>query len=417
MKNDMLEVFSCLEDHLGWRVRVNYYTQSLSSFCQKTRVFSLVDVKVGEAIKVLSDNIEMDLEFFGPNSFIKTLEVSCQEGFYIKIYENKKLDLIELNSLIDVTGYSLSLKNCVLGNDFISFYREFLVQKRKSLIRFNDLVGTDTLFSKRAKVYLFSNEPLKEMFSDRKFFDDEDLSGKSVFSIMASGDFFLNACLLGCKDLTLVDINEYSFYYFEIKKAMIKKYNYQEFIDMYKNLTDICYKFEEYGSFIRDDIKKKIKVKFSLYGDEVFAFIRYVSWSDSFQFNTNNMKRRIDFFSDHNLYLSSEDDYNKLRNILLKDNIKLNMSVSSLFDIDFLDMKSYDYIYLSNVLDYCDVFQSYEFLQKLKDKFLNEKGKIILVYRTDKYKYLLDKGFGNITMYKTSFNTSMDNVVLYCSFD
>ena len=36
MKNDMLEVFSCLEDHLGWRVRVNYYTQSLSSFCQKT---------------------------------------------------------------------------------------------------------------------------------------------------------------------------------------------------------------------------------------------------------------------------------------------------------------------------------------------------------------------------------------------
>ena len=89
MKNDMLEVFSCLEDHLGWRVRVNYYTQSLSSFCQKTRVFSLVDVKVGEVIKVLSDNIEMDLEFFGPNSFIKTLEVSCQEGFYIKIYENK----------------------------------------------------------------------------------------------------------------------------------------------------------------------------------------------------------------------------------------------------------------------------------------------------------------------------------------
>lgn len=303
------------------------------------------------------------------------------------------------------------------GDDFISFYREFLVQKKKSLIRFNDLVGTDTLFSKRAKVYLFSNEPLKEMFSDRKFFDDEDLSGKSVFSIMASGDFFLNACLLGCKDLTLVDINEYSFYYFEIKKAMIKKYNYQKFIDMYKNLTDIYYKFEEYSSFIRNDIKKKIKVKFSLYGDEVFTFIRYVSWSDSFQFNTNNMKRRIDFFSDHNLYLSSEDDYNKLRNILLEDNIKLNMSVSSLFDLDLLDMKSYDYIYLSNVLDYCDVFQSYEFLQKLKEKVLNEKGKIILVYRTDKYKYLLDKGFGNITMYKTSFNTSMDNVILYCSFD
>lgn len=413
----MLEVFSCLEDHLSWRVRVNYYMRSLSSFCEKTRVFSLVDVKAGEVIKVLSENIEMELEFFGPNSFIKTLEISCQEGFYIKIYENEKLDLIELNSLIDVTGYSLSLKNRVFGDDFILLYRKFLAQTRKNLVRFNGLVGTDTLFSKRAKVYLFSNEPLKGMFSDRKFFDDEDLSGKSVFSIMASGDFFFNACLLGCKDLTLVDINEYSFYYFEIKKAMIKKYNHQEFIDMYKNLADIYYKFEEYSSFIRDDVKKKIKVKFSLYGDDVLEFIRYISWSDSFQFNTNNMKRRIDFFCNHNLYLNSEDDYNKLRNILLEDNIKLNMSVSSLFDLDFLDMRSYDYIYLSNVLDYCDVFQSYEFLGKLKDKALNENGKIILVYRTDKYKYLLDKGFGNITMYKISFNTSMDNVILYCSFD
>lgn len=417
MNNRMLEVFSCLEDHLSWRVRVCYYMRSLSSFCEKTRVFSLIDVKVGEAITVLSENIEMELKFFGPNSFIKSLEVSCQEGFYIKIYENEKLDLTGLSSLESVDFYSSLLKRDMLGDNFISRYRGFLTKKKEGLEKFNNLISTNTLFSKRAKVYLFSNEPLKVMFDEKKFFDDENLREKSVFSIMASGDFFFNSCLFGCKSATLLDINEYSFYYFEIKKAMIKRYSYQEFIAMYKNLEDIYYKFEEYSSFIREDFKEKIRNVFSLYTDDALEFIRNISWSDSFQFNTDNKKRRIEFFLAHNLYLSSEDDYNKLRSILLEDDIKLNMEISSLFDLDFLDIKSYDYIYLSNVGDYCDAFKFYEFLQKLKGKALNERGKIILVYRTDKYKYLLDKGFDNITMYKTSFNTSMNNVLLYCSFD
>ena len=304
----------------------------------------------------------------------------------------------------------------ILSNNFDSLYREYFSNRCAHYERFNDLFDIDTLFSHRSRVYLFSNEPLKLMFTDKAFFSDVDLSNKSIFSIIASGDFFFNLCLFGCKNMTLVDINEYAYYYFEIKKAMIKKYNYEEFITMYKDLDNIYYKFNEYSSFIKDDIRNKIINKFSLYADDVSSFVKNISWSCSYEFNNlDNIGRRIDFFRTHNLYLSSEDNYNKLKSVLLKDDIDLNMYVSSLFDLDLDNMEKFDYIYLSNIGDYCDTSLFYEFLLNIKNKILNETGKIILVYRTDNYKYLLDKNL-KITRYNASFDTSLDNVIIYCSF-
>ena len=411
MNTNMLYVFFYLENHLDWKVKVNYYIRSLSSFCEKTGVFSLKFVNVGESITVTLADVSMELEFFGPNSFIKTLEISCQEGFFIKIYDNE-----ELNSLKSVFDYAESLKNDILSNNFDGLYRGYYSNRCVHYEKFNDLFDIDTVFSQKSRVYLFSNEPLKLMFTDKAFFNDTDLSNKSIFSIIASGDFFFNSCLLGCKNMTLVDINEYAYYYFEIKKAMIKKYNYEEFIAMYKDLDNIYYKFNQYSPFIKDDIRNKIINKVSLYADDVSSFVKNISWSCSYEFNNlDNIGRRIDFFRTHNLYLSSEDNYNKLKSVLLKDDIDLNMYVSSLFDLDLDNMEKFDYIYLSNIGDYCNTSLFYEFLLNIKNKILNETGKIILVYRTDNYKYLLDKNL-KITRYNASFDTSLDNVIIYCSF-
>ena len=411
MNTNMLYVFFYLENHLDWKVKVNYYIRSLSSFCEKTGVFSLKFVNVGESITVTLADVSMELEFFGPNSFIKTLEISCQEGFFIKIYDNE-----ELNSLKSVFDYAESLKNDILSTNFDGLYRGYYSNRCVHYEKFNDLFDIDTVFSQKSRVYLFSNEPLKLMFTDKAFFNDTDLSNKSIFSIIASGDFFFNSCLLGCKNMTLVDINEYAYYYFEIKKAMIKKYNYEEFIAMYKDLDNIYYKFNQYSPFIKDDIRNKIINKVSLYADDVSSFVKNISWSCSYEFNNlDNIGRRIDFFRTHNLYLSSEDNYNKLKSVLLKDDIDLNMYVSSLFDLDLDNMEKFDYIYLSNIGDYCNTSLFYEFLLNIKNKILNETGKIILVYRTDNYKYLLDKNL-KITRYNASFDTSLDNVIIYCSF-
>ena len=412
----MLDVFFYLENHLDWKVKVNYYIRSLSSFCEKTGVFSLKFVNVGESITVTLTDISMELEFFGPNSFIKTLEISCQEGFFIKIYDNEKLNLEELNSLKSVFDYAKSLKNDILSNNFDSLYRKYFSNRCVHYEKFNDLFDINTVFSQKSRVYLFSNEPLKLMFTDTAFFNDTDLSNKSIFSIIASGDFFFNSCLLGCENMTLVDINEYAHYYFEIKKAMIKKYNYEEFIAMYRELDNIYYRFNEYSSFIKDDIRNKIINKFSLYADDVSSFVKNISWSCSYEFNNlDNISRRIEFFRTHNLYLSGEDNYNKLKSILLKDDIDLNMYVSSLFDLDLDNFEKFDYIYLSNIGDYCDTSLFYEFLLSIKNRILKNTGKIILVYRTDNYKYLLDKNL-KITKYNASFDTSLDNVIIYCSF-
>lgn len=412
----MLNVFFYLENHLDWKLKVNYYIRSLSSFCEKAGVFSLQFVNVGESITVTLADVSMELEFFGPNSFIKTLEISCQEGFFIKIYDNEKLNLEELNSLNNVFDYAKSLKNDILSNNFDSLYRKYFSNRCVHYEKYNDLFDIDTVFSQKSRVYLFSNEPLKLMFTDTAFFNDTDLSNKSIFSIIASGDFFFNSCLLGCENMTLVDINEYAHYYFEIKKAMIKKYNYEEFIAMYRELDNIYYKFNEYSSFIKDDIRNKIINKFSLYADDVSSFVKNISWSCSYEFNNlDNIGRRIEFFRTHNLYLNGDDNYNKLKSILLKDDIDLNMYVSSLFDLDLDNMEKFDYIYLSNIGDYCDTSLFYDFLLNIKNKILKNTGKIILVYRTDNYKYLLDKNL-KITKYNASFDTSLDNVIIYCSF-
>lgn len=134
----MLDVFFYLENHLDWKVKVNYYIRSLSSFCEKTGVFSLKFVNVGESITVTLADVSMELEFFGPNSFIKTLEISCQEGFFIKIYDNEKLNLEELNSLKSVFDYAESLKNDILSNNFDSLYREYFSNRCAHYERFND---------------------------------------------------------------------------------------------------------------------------------------------------------------------------------------------------------------------------------------------------------------------------------------
>lgn len=419
MNNKMLEVFYYLEEQLSWRIRVSYYIRTLSGFCEKNGVFSLVAVNIGKSIIGILDDTRIELEFFGPSSFIKTLEVSCQEGFYIEIYENEKLNLEKLNSLESVSQYTMLLKEEMFGTEFYHLYKEYLRYRNSSVLKFRELFTNTNLFSNKSKVYLFSNEPLKMMFSEKKFFSEEDLNNKKIFSITAAGDFFFNSCLLGCKNMTLVDINEYTSYYFEIKRAMIKNYKYWEFISMYKDLSTIYYKFEEYSSFIREDIREEIISKFSLYRDDVLGFLKNIFWAEYYEFN--NIDRGIEFFRNHNLYLSSEDDYNKLRRSLLNDEIDLSIQVSSLFDFDFNNTGCYDYIYLSNVGDYCDDFLFYQFLVNIKNKILKESGTIILVYRTDKYKYLIDKDFGKITKYSLSYkqssDTSMDNIILYCSFN
>ena len=56
-----------------------------------------------------------------------------------------------------------------------------------------------------------------------------DLKDKSLLTVGSSGDQVINASLKNCKDITVLDINPFTKYYFNLKKAAILTLKYEEF--------------------------------------------------------------------------------------------------------------------------------------------------------------------------------------------
>ncbi len=267
----------------------------------------------------------------------------------------------------------------------------------------------NSLFSYKSKVYLFSNEPIS------LFLNDDSLKNKNVLAVLGSGDFLFNTVLLGCSNISLIDINSYAYYYFEIKKAIIKKYDYEDFICFYNNLYNLYSKFDEYSLFISEDVREDIILEFSPYCNDVKSLINTVFWSDIFLFDDDTNKCRwIDSIKKRNLYLNSGDNYKKLKRLLLDKDVVNKTFVCDIFDLNFEYLEHYDYIYLSNIGDYYDPQTFMDLLIRLRDNYLNFTGKIILIYRTDKYKFLIDHNFGKIINF---IDDGLKNVIIMCSFD
>lgn len=404
--NKIFEVLLYLENHINWLIKVEYYEKKDTSFIKKCEELFLDDVMPDGSIIALSDAGTTKLNFVGDNYLIKTLDVSCQEGFFIRIYEDSNLDKL-------ISNHELSVNNSKAN--FSSLYANYCLETKKSnKVYFEELIDKKTLFSRNSKVYLFSNEPLSRCLSENNI----SFKDKCIFSIAGSGDFFLDACVLGCRDITLVDINRYSYYYFQIKNAIIKKYNYDDFFKMYHDLINIYNKFDDYKLFIPKEVVTSIVNDFSPYFGDVPSFLLNVFWSDSYEFNSEiNVMRRERSLKKRNLYLNKSDNYNKLRKILLNEKIDYNYFNSSIFDLDFKQLKKYDYIYLSNICDYYDSNEFCDFLLSMRDTILKPYGKIILFYRTDKYKELLINSAIKITQFDYGFDGSLYNMIIFCSFD
>ena len=369
MTNNIFEMFYYLENHIGWKIKVHSF--DMDSICY------LKNVVPFEYIEVSLNNKKYKYEF----SNIESLDISCQEGFYIRIYEKSNIIKKEL-------------------------YNIFKLKKLEEKNKYSNLFDNSMFFSNKSKVYLFSNEP-----NIWKIINVNNLKNKKIFSIIGSGDFFFSTCLLGTKEFDLVDINKYANDYFEIKKAMIEKYNYDEFLSIYKDITNIFDSFNEYKEYLPLKIREEITNNFKQYSNDKSDFMKNIFWSDSYLFNNSiNIYRRLSFIKYHNNYLSNENNYNRLKKILKE--VKYKSSVSSIFDFDFNN--KYDYIYLSNIGDYYepDIFNN--LLLKIGKE--NNNGRIILIYRTDNYKQLLNNNNFNIDMIEYNDNTSLNNIILICYY-
>lgn len=226
-----------------------------------------------------------------------------------------------------------------------------------------------TKFKCADEVYPYTNEPLSLYY-------DKNLDNKKVLTVTSSCDHALHAALAGALDITCFDINRFCKYYAGLKIAMIKKYDYDEYL---KKIEDLIFWLTEYewdkdASKVRDFAFMIFDLSSYLTDDEKAFFQTFIRTA-----NEDGLKNRFlsllfldkDPFEmvNNNAYLVP-DNYYKLKENLDYCNFKyIDSNVNKLRN---KKLGKFDVIYLSNILStlYKDDSKLLIYLSKL----LNDEG-------------------------------------------
>lgn len=223
-----------------------------------------------------------------------------------------------------------------------------------------------------SKIYPFTTENISGYISNFQ------LKNKSLLTVGSSGDQVLNAIAEGCKDISVIDVNPYTKYYYYLKAAGIIALNKEEFFEFFR-YKDYPFVFNDNKNVFRNDLYQKILPALEVLDKESFLF-----WNSLFTKFSGREVRRYLFQADEeqnktitscNLYLQSEEKYHDLKSNLetivptfLKGNILQ-------YPLD----KNYDNIWLSNIGSYL----TEEDIQKVAETFPNhlaDNGQLLISY-------------------------------------
>ena len=182
-----------------------------------------------------------------------------------------------------------------------------------------------------------------------------DLKDKSLFTVGSSGDQALNAILCGASDITIFDICPFTREYFYLKRAAIETLTIVDFLKFF------CYKkfpfsFTDNKRAFDIDLYLQVREALQKYGD-----IQYF-WDELFKKYSGVVIRKQLFNMDENKYklikrinnyLNSNDNYNDLRNIIDKVNVKFVQG--DIFKDEIIG--TFDNILLSNLSSYYSLFK------------------------------------------------------------
>ncbi len=230
-----------------------------------------------------------------------------------------------------------------------------------------------------SKLYPFTTENIAG------YIDLFELKNKSLLTVGSSLDQTLNAILRDCKDITVLDINEYTKYYYFLKCAALQTLTRLEFLEYFR--------FKDYPKVFKDN--KNVFKKESYYKLQgtlrLLDYESYLYWDELFQ--TNSPKKiRLNLFSQDedrnsviigcNPYLQSDESYYQLRKKILSTKTKFITA-----DIFNTDLSSYyDNIWLSNICTHINKKENIEDIRKLVALTANKltsKGKLLISYLWD----------------------------------
>lgn len=253
--------------------------------------------------------------------------------------------------------------------------------KTKKLIE--NYIKYHNAFSNR--VYSYTNENIKSYLNNFDFNDKN-----SALSVLSSGDQVFNLIHNGITNIDTFDSNYLTeFYSLGIKKAMILKYDYKDFLHKYLDLLLGYYSIYKESIFI-EKLLPYMDSRYAMFWNELVKF--------NYDLQSNNSDKRLlisdivtkrfimkDRIKLYNNYLFSNEDYEILKDNLL--NSKINFSCLDILDISNKFNNKYDFILLSNIFDYLDsrfkfgwnYFCLKEEINKM-NSVLNNDGVILIHY-------------------------------------
>lgn len=238
-------------------------------------------------------------------------------------------------------------------------------------------------FNSSGPVYAFTNEALSQ------YMKNYDFNGKSVLASLGSGDFVLNAYLMGAEKVDSFDINLVAYYFYQLKRAIIIKYDFETFCSFIRSPKLIFVKFQEYKHLLDSECVVFFENLIKIYSNDLTTLLNKLfidkvgtpktQYNESNTFDTTMELLLVSQYK--NPYLQSKENYDLLKQRLMnKENDEFYFE--ELYNLNPKD--KYDIVYLSNIGDYERSEQGFkDFVERLKEKVLNENGIIIIVSITN----------------------------------
>jgi len=221
-------------------------------------------------------------------------------------------------------------------------------------------------FSEYQKVYFSTNENING------YLNLVDFNNKyNALSVMSSGDHIFNLITNNILNIDTFDTNKLTEYYvLGLKRALVLKYNYKEYLEAFSILIDEDSNRKNVNELIYD-LLPFMETKYKNYWKELIDYNYKEQKLDNTNLNLIKMLfiNTIDV-SHLNNYLLSENNYNKLKENIIKTNISFKcvdaVNLSSEFN------RKYDFILLSNILDYFYKFYGMNWRIDKLEEYTNE---------------------------------------------
>lgn len=203
-------------------------------------------------------------------------------------------------------------------------------------------------FDECCKVYAFTNERIAAMLEFIKI-----CNNSTAVVTTSSGDHAFNLINAGVYDIDTFDINLISDYYaLGLKRAMILKYSYYEFLEITKIFREKYYSYEEITQIVVD-LLPYMDNQYRKFWGEIVTYYYNIYKNKKACIGMNLFYMLLRFSRSTEIlsnYLKNEEEYNRLKQRISRANITFRQM--DINDLSPLSNKEYNIMMFSNVLSH-----------------------------------------------------------------